>query len=72
MQFDIQRQPIILLRRKDIGTRMPHYTIISEKREDNGSGDATVVSSIICEKWHFIHLFIICMSNLILLQVMEL
>ncbi|KYN11829.1 hypothetical protein ALC57_15970 [Trachymyrmex cornetzi] len=42
-KFDIQRQPIILLRRKDIGTRMPHYTIISEKQEDNGgSGDATV------------------------------
>ncbi|XP_018044835.1 PREDICTED: uncharacterized protein LOC108684834 [Atta colombica] len=44
-KFDIQRQPIILLRRKDIGTRMPHYTIISEKREDNGgSGDAIIAA----------------------------
>ncbi|TGZ53618.1 Uncharacterized protein DBV15_11064 [Temnothorax longispinosus] len=46
LQFEIQKQPIILLRRKEAaGTRMPHYTVISEKLMDlGGSGDATVVS----------------------------
>ncbi|KYQ56809.1 hypothetical protein ALC60_04409 [Trachymyrmex zeteki] len=44
-KFETQRQPIILLRRKDIGTKMPHYTVISEKRMDSGgSGDAAVVA----------------------------
>lgn len=46
LQFEIQKQPIILLRRKETaGSRMPHYTVISEKLvNDGGSGDASVVS----------------------------
>lgn len=46
LQFEIQKQPIILLRRKETaGSRMPHYTVISEKlMNDGGSGDASVVS----------------------------
>jgi len=46
LQFEIQKQPIILLRRKEnANSRMPHYTVISEKlMNDGGSGDATVVS----------------------------
>ncbi|XP_071559072.1 uncharacterized protein [Temnothorax nylanderi] len=45
-KFEIQKQPIILLRRKEAaGTRMPHYTVISEKLMDlGGGGDATVVA----------------------------
>jgi len=46
LQFEIQKQSIILLRRKEnANSRMPHYTVISEKlMNDGGSGDATVVS----------------------------
>ncbi|KYN00748.1 hypothetical protein ALC62_08431 [Cyphomyrmex costatus] len=43
---ETQKQPIILLRRKNnIDSRMPHYTVISERQINNGgSGDATVVT----------------------------
>ncbi|KAL0105693.1 hypothetical protein PUN28_015871 [Cardiocondyla obscurior] len=30
-KFEIQKQPIILLRRKETTSRIPHYTVISEK-----------------------------------------
>ncbi|GAB1866988.1 hypothetical protein CAJAP_08067 [Camponotus japonicus] len=47
-KFEIQKQPIILpiqLRRKQTtSSKMPQYTVISEKLDRGGSGDATVVS----------------------------
>lgn len=48
VQFEIRKQPIILpiqLRRKQAtSSKMPQYTVISEKLDRGGSGDATVVS----------------------------
>ncbi|XP_011172007.1 uncharacterized protein LOC105204576 [Solenopsis invicta] len=46
-KVEVQKQSIILLRRKDTaGSKMPHYTVISEKLvDDGGSGDATVVAN---------------------------
>ncbi|KAL6430689.1 hypothetical protein ACFW04_006928 [Cataglyphis niger] len=47
-KFEIQKQPIILpiqLRRKQTTTsKMPQYTVISEKLDRGGSGDATVIN----------------------------
>ncbi|XP_011633703.1 uncharacterized protein LOC105424900 [Pogonomyrmex barbatus] len=46
-KFEMQKQPIILLRRKEIGnSKMPHYTVISDKMiDDGGSSDATVAAN---------------------------
>ncbi|XP_025270462.1 uncharacterized protein LOC112639748 [Camponotus floridanus] len=47
-KFEIQKQPIILpiqLRRKQTtNSKMPQYTVISEKLDRGDSGDATVVT----------------------------
>ncbi|EFN78211.1 hypothetical protein EAI_08187 [Harpegnathos saltator] len=47
-KLEMQKQPIILpiqLRRKQsIDSRIPQYTVLSEKVEHDGSGDAAVVS----------------------------
>ncbi|XP_014469595.1 PREDICTED: uncharacterized protein LOC106741792 [Dinoponera quadriceps] len=47
-KFEVQRRPIILpiqLRRKqNIDSKMPQYTVIPEKTEHDGDGDATVIA----------------------------
>ncbi|XP_011881290.1 PREDICTED: uncharacterized protein LOC105569434 [Vollenhovia emeryi] len=41
-KLEVQKHPIILLRRKETSSRMPHYSVISEKlMHDNGGGDAS-------------------------------